>query len=96
MPMVPNTAAFALAPDWVCEIVSASTARHDRVRKMPCYARNGVARLWLVDPLARTLENFELVGERWTVVASHAGDEIVRIEPFAGAEIRLDRWWPPA
>jgi Uma2 family endonuclease len=95
MPVVPDTAASTLAPDWVCEIVSPSTARLDRVGKMPCYARNGVARLWLVDPLARTLESVELVGDRWTVVACHAGDDSVRIEPFTGAEIRLDRWWLP-
>ncbi|MFL5349511.1 MAG: Uma2 family endonuclease, partial [Hyalangium sp.] len=30
MPQPPRTAAFTLAPDWVCEVVSASTAALDR------------------------------------------------------------------
>jgi Uma2 family endonuclease len=93
MPAVPNVAAFTLAPDWLCEIISPSSARHDRIAKMRCYAREGVASVWLVDPLARTLESFRLDGGRWTVVASHAADEVVRVEPFEAVEIRLARWW---
>ena len=43
-----------LAPDWVCEVVSPTTARLDRVRKMTIYARERVSYLWLVDPMLRT------------------------------------------
>jgi hypothetical protein len=39
MPEFPDTAAFTLAPDWVCEVVSPSTEGLDRARKMPAYAR---------------------------------------------------------
>src|SRR5450432_2731539 len=39
---LPATPYLELAPDWVCEILSPSTARLDRVRKMPLYARYGV------------------------------------------------------
>jgi Uma2 family endonuclease len=94
MPGVPRVAAFTLSPDWLCEIISPSSVRHDRIAKMRCYAREGVAWAWLVDPIARTLEVFHLDGPRWTVAASHAGDEVVRVEPFADAELRLHRWWP--
>jgi Uma2 family endonuclease len=93
MPTVPNAGALTLAPDWVCEITSPSSIRHDRIDKMRAYARESIAWVWLVDPLARTLECFRLDGDRWTVVTSHAADEVVRIEPFAEAEIRLGRWW---
>jgi len=96
MPTVPNTAAFSLAPDWACEIISPSSVRHDRIAKMRCYAREGIAAIWLVDPIARTLESFRLGSGRWTVVASHANDEVVRVEPFADATIELRRWWLPA
>jgi Uma2 family endonuclease len=95
MPTVPNAPAITLAPDWLCEIISPSSVRHDRIAKMRCYAREGVAWVWLVDPLARTLETFRLDGDHWTVVASHAGDEVAQVEPFAGPEIRLGRWWLP-
>jgi len=47
---------ISLAPDWVCEVLSPSTARWDRVKKVPVYARYGVDWVWLVDPVARTLE----------------------------------------
>lgn len=60
MPRLPRDHRFEIAPDWVCEILSPSTAKTDRVIKMPVYAHYGVAYLWLVDPLAHTLEAFAL------------------------------------
>ena len=44
MPTLPKTAFFALAPDWVCEVLSESTEEHDRENKLPVYAREGVHR----------------------------------------------------
>ncbi len=60
MPRLPDTAYFPLAPDWICEIISPSTASLDRVKKLAIYAREGVAHAWLVDPIARTLEVLRL------------------------------------
>ena len=57
-----------LAPDWVCEVISPHNERHDRVRKMPVYAREGVRHAWLVDPIIRTLEVLKLEAPRWTIV----------------------------
>src|SRR5689334_25190870 len=62
MPRVPRTPAFTLAPDWLCEVLSPSTARLDRAAKLPVYAREGVKHVWLVDPEARMLEVFRLEG----------------------------------
>jgi Uma2 family endonuclease len=93
MPSVPSVPAITLAPDWLSEIISPSSVRHDRIAKMRCYARVGVASVWLVDPLARTLESLRLDGDRWIVLSSHAGDEVARVEPFAELELRLGRWW---
>jgi Uma2 family endonuclease len=96
LPALPATPAFELAPDWACEVISPSTMRFDRSRKMSIYAREKVGHLWLVDPLARTLEIFRLEGERWTVVVVWGGDEDrVRAEPFEDIELELSRWWPP-
>ena len=39
MPELPSTAFIALAPDWVCEVLSPSTAGVDRTEKFPIYAR---------------------------------------------------------
>jgi Uma2 family endonuclease len=96
MPRPPKGAGIELPPDWVCEVRSPSTARIDRMLKMPIYARERVLHLWSVDPLARLLEVFRLDGERWTLVGAHGGDSaLVRVEPFDAVELDLTRWWLP-
>ncbi len=82
MPTIPDVAAFTLAPDWICEIVSPSTAKWDRAAKMPVYARTGVVHLWLVDPIAKTLEVYFAHDGRWVVDAVYGDDERVRAKPF--------------
>jgi Uma2 family endonuclease len=93
MPHVPDTAYFPLAPDWLCEIISPSTARLDRAQKLAVYAREGVSHAWLLDPLARTLEVLRLAEGRWTIVATHAGADLVRAEPFDAIEFTLSEFW---
>ncbi len=95
MPVFPDAAWFDLAPDWVCEVVSPSTGRVDRVRKMPKYAANEISHLWLIEPVLQTLEVFRLDAGTWRLVATHGGDEVVRAEPFDAIEIRLDALWIP-
>ncbi|RYZ09243.1 MAG: Uma2 family endonuclease [Myxococcales bacterium] len=62
LPQLPQVAAFELAPDWVCEVLSPSTAPLDRTRKLPIYARERVTHAWLVDPHLKTLEVLRLDG----------------------------------
>ncbi len=102
MPSFPADAAFvAIAPDWICEILSPSNVLHDRVHKVPAYAHTGVAFVWLVDPVARTLEVLRLGAldasgvRRYTMIAAHGGDDRARPEPFSAHEIELSAWWPP-
>ena len=73
--------------------ISPRTGRIDRTRKMAIYGREGIGNLWLVDPLARTLEVYRRGGERWVVAATHGGAESVRTEPFEALEIDIARWW---
>jgi Uma2 family endonuclease len=93
MPILANVPYFELAPDWVCEVVSPTTGRIGRVRKMPIYAREKVGRVWLVDPLMRTLEVYRLEGQRWILLSTHGDTEIVRTEPFEAIELDMSRWW---
>jgi Uma2 family endonuclease len=93
MPSVPDAPAMTLAPDWVCEILSPSTERMDRVKKLPAYARHGVGHAWLINPTTRTLEVFRRDGGIWVLVATHADDAIVRAEPFDAIEIDLLHLW---
>jgi Uma2 family endonuclease len=48
------------APDWVAEVLSPTTARHDRFVKVPAYERAGVREVWLVDPSDRTVTMYQL------------------------------------
>ena len=97
MPVFPSVPFFTLAPDWVCEVVSPSTGRIDRSRKMRIYGREGVAHLWLVDPLVRTVESYRRNdGGLWLVDGVWGGAESVRVAPFAEVALPLARFWPPA
>ena len=89
MAELPDTAYFTLAPDWVCEVLSASTRGLDLQGKRPVYAREGVGRLWLVEPAHRTLEAFELRAGRWTLNASAKGSDPIRIRPFDAVTFNL-------
>ncbi len=93
MPHRPETAYFPLAPDWVCEVLSPSTAQIDRAWKLGIYAREKVSHAWLIDPLAQTLEVFRLEGGRWVLLATHAGEAVVRAEPFIEIDLELHLLW---
>ena len=95
MPVPPSAAYFDLPPDWVCEVLSPSTCRIDRILKTRIYAEHAVPWLWMVDPLARSLEVFELRGDLYTLVQAFAGNETVRARPFDAVELEMERWWLP-
>ena len=93
MPELPDTAYFTLAPDWACEVLSASTRRVDLHEKRPAYAREGVAYLWFVDPADRTLEAFELRDGEWVLIGCAKDDDPVSIRPFDAITFSLGDLW---
>jgi Uma2 family endonuclease len=93
VPEMPHTAAFELAPDWVCEALSTGTMAHDRGAKLTMYAREGVPHTWLVDPIARTLEVFRLENEHYVLLGVFRDSAGVRAEPFDAIELELGALW---
>ncbi|WP_257457914.1 Uma2 family endonuclease [Archangium lipolyticum] len=93
MPEMPRVVGFTLAPDWVCEVLSPSTAVLDREKKMRVYAREGVRHLWLVDPLRQELEVYGLEDVRWKRLGTHGGQERVHAEPFTPLQLELGALW---
>jgi Uma2 family endonuclease len=93
MPEMPHTAGFQLAPDWLCEVLSPSTAATDRTDKLPLYANARVTHVWLMDPLARTLEVLRLDGANYRLVHTWRDDAVVRAEPFDAIELELAAFW---
>jgi Uma2 family endonuclease len=95
MPRPPRTHRYEIIPDWICEIASPSTAKLDRTEKMPLYAKYGVKHLWLVDPLLKTLEVYELRDERWLNVQNYKDNDAVSAVPFNEIVIQLNDLWIP-
>jgi Uma2 family endonuclease len=93
LPEMPDEAYLTVAPDWICEVLSAHNERHDRERKLPVYAREQVRHAWLVDPLERTLEVLRLERGRWSLLRPYAGGDLVRAAPFEAVEIDLLGLW---
>lgn len=97
VPEYSSGAAWTVVPDWVCEVLSPSTARFDRIVKLPKYAHHQVQWAWLIDPALQTLEVYGLRNRKWALLSTHAGDEIIRPEPFDAVDFPLGSLWltPP-
>lgn len=93
VPEFPDVPRVAITPDWVCEVLSPSTAKIDRAQKLPFYARAGVKHAWFVDALATTLEVFRLENGRWSLLNVFTGDTVFRAEPFEAIELNLAPLW---
>jgi Uma2 family endonuclease len=94
MPRLPDTAYFTLPPDWVCEVLSPSTARLDREEKMYLYAEHGVKFAWLIDPIAKTLEAYALGADgKWNEPLRLRDRDRGRIAPFEAIELALAVLW---
>ena len=79
------------APDLVVEVLSPTTAKYDRGKKMQAYARAGVKEYWIISPLARSVEVYYLK-DGVLVFDSTYDDvpdwELERMEPKDRAEVR--------
>jgi Uma2 family endonuclease len=92
---LPDQRPIVLAPDWICEVLSESNEAHDRVTKRRIYAEHGVTHYWIVDPEARTLEAFSLLGGKWTDAGSFDETALARIPPFEAVEVPVGRLFLP-
>ena len=80
-----------VAPDWICEVMSPTTASYDRRKKMPIYAAHAVSHAWIVEPVQKTVEVFRLENGRWSLLATYGEDDKMRAEPFEAVEFDLAR-----
>ena len=91
-PELPDDNPLRIVPAWCAEVLSPSTASDDRTLKLPLYASSGVVHTWLVDPELRTVEVYESIGGRPTLVATARDTAVVRLPPF-DVELTLGTWW---
>jgi Uma2 family endonuclease len=82
-------------PDLVVEILSPSTRRHDRERKLHVYEEAGVPEVWYLDSAARTAEILDLAADgRYEIVAQLSGNDLVESKVMAGLVLRLAEVFP--
>jgi len=95
MPEMPvEKAYFEMAPDWVCEVLSPSTAALDRGDKLKVYGEHRVRHVWFVDPDARTLEVMEILDDgRYRLLEVFSGEANVRAVPFDAIALELGALW---
>jgi Uma2 family endonuclease len=93
LPKVPNAPYLTLAPDWVCEVLSPSTERVDRIQKMRIYSREKVRNIWLLSPILRTLEIYRLQDSVYLRLGAFEAAEKVHAEPFDAVELDLSIIW---
>ncbi len=95
VPELPDENPLRIVPEWTCEILSPTSARDDRLKKLRLYAQEGVAWTWIVDPVARSIECFESARGLPQQVAVAAEGETARLPPF-DLPIVVDRIWGKA
>ena len=77
------------APDFVIEILSPSTAKHDRERKFRLYQKAGVREYWVVDPDDKLLMAYVLRDGRYLGSVFFEDDASVPVEVLDGCTINL-------
>lgn len=90
-PERPSGFPMLVAPDWVCEVLSPSTAARDIGHKRTVYHRFGVEWYWLVHPRDHIVTVLRR-GERDYEIAGTCGAEgRVRLPPFDAVEVEAAR-----
>jgi Uma2 family endonuclease len=74
-------------PDWVCEILSPSNAKHDTVKKLHLYHRSAIVHYWIIDPQEATFTVMRWSPDGYTTLLRAERDETVRAEPFQQVEV---------
>lgn len=92
---------FSVVPDWVCEVLSPSTAGYDTIIKMPKYLEAGVQWVWIVDPVGRRIDVYRAGDGEWLEAGAYDGELVgevggsraARLGPFDEVELELGVLW---
>ena len=80
------------APSLVVEVLSPSTARLDRDRKLTLYAEHGVPYYWIADPESRSVEAYTLTGTVYALAARVIGERAA-LPPFTDLMVDAASIW---
>jgi Uma2 family endonuclease len=77
------------APDLVIEILSPSTAVHDRDYKLRLYAQHGVREYWVMDTVAKTIEVLRPGEHGFEHVATYRKGDVLTSPLLKGLELNV-------
>lgn len=95
VPQFPATRPITVVPDWICEVLSPSNERRDRVYKADLYLTAGVFSYWIIDVAERTLEAYASREGAWMRVGAWTDGDEPRIVPFEAIELDVGGLFPP-
>lgn len=78
------------APDLVVEVLSPKTSANDRGVKFEDYRAHGVQEYWIVDPVARTVEQYRLDAAQQYELILKSGNGQISSEVIPGFYIRIE------
>lgn len=87
VPEAPSGQPVQTKPDWVCEILSPSTAGRDLGHKLRTYHRALIGYYWVADPINQTLTVYRWHDAGYVLATAAGAGERVRAEPFAVIEL---------
>ncbi len=67
------------APDFIVEVLSDSTEKHDRETKFQDYAAHGVEEYWIIDAEKETIEQYFLQDEQYELLLKSNSGEITSV-----------------
>jgi Uma2 family endonuclease len=86
----PTQAKISVRPDWVCEILSPSTARNDLTVKRAHYCAAGVGHYWVIDPRDQVVIVLRNNGRVFEIAETATIDDAdTALEPFSGCVLNL-------
>lgn len=83
------------APVLAVEVLSPSTYRHDRIRKLQLYARAGVKEYWIVNPEPPIFEVLSLNEGAYRVCGAYSECDELRSPAFPGITLSLSEIFGP-
>jgi len=95
LPSFPEERPIRVTPDWVCEVLSPSHPRRDRIVKADLYLTSRVPHYWILDLDARVLEAYANRDKGWLRLGAWSDGDKPRIEPFEAIELDVEKLFPP-
>jgi Uma2 family endonuclease len=99
VPEEPRGRPIRIRPDWVAEVLSKATAKHDVSEKLFSYHRAGVPHYWVLDPIHELLTVYAWNAAGYVALMMAGRGERVRAAPFTEIEIEVTELFglvPPA